>query len=83
MTPITSLYDVRLATLFGVTISVIETLALELDTNPEQLLAEYLYLTNRKLHEVGEEVYINKLTDHFITRFSLKQLANFYYAYIY
>lgn len=61
MTPIESIYDVRLVTLIGVVVNSIETLALEMSVNPEQLLAEYLYLANKKLHETGEEEYMNKL----------------------
>lgn len=61
MKPIESKDDLRLATLIGLAINVIESLALEYDVNPEQLLAEYLYFTNKKVHEIGHEGYLNKL----------------------
>ena len=61
MTPIESREDIRLATLIGVAINAIESLSLATDVNPEQLLAEYLYLTNKRIHEIGHEGYLNKL----------------------
>lgn len=65
MTPIESREDLRLATLIGVAINAIESLALEYNTNPEQLLAEYLYITNKTVHEVGHESYLNKLWNNY------------------
>ena len=60
MKPIKSEYDVRLLTLIGLAVSAFETLALELNVDPDKLLAENLYLVTKKLHEVGEEEIINK-----------------------
>lgn len=65
MTPIESLHDVRLVTLVGVAINAIETLAILKDKDPETILAEYLYLTNSYVNNVGEEVYIQKLQGHY------------------
>lgn len=65
MTPIESRYDVRLLTLMGVAISSFETLALELDVDADKLLAESLYLTTKRIHEVGEEMYISKLESNY------------------
>ena len=65
MTPITSKYDVRLTTLLSLAINTIESLALQTDTDPEQILAEHLYLTTKRLHEVGEERYMDKLTRNY------------------
>ena len=65
MKPIGSRDDLRLATLIGVAINAIESLALEYNTNPEQLLAEYLYFTNKKVNEIGHEGYLNKLWTHY------------------
>ena len=61
MTPMESPYDVRLVTLIGLAINAVETLALEQDKNPDQLIAELLYITNKRLHETGEEDYLRKL----------------------
>ena len=61
MKPIESRDDLRLATLIGVAINAIESLALEYNTNPEQLLAEYLYYTNKRVNEIGHEAYLHKL----------------------
>ena len=65
MNPITSKYDVRLTTLLGLAINTIESLALQTNTDPEQILAEHLYLTTKRLHEVGEEMYMDKLTRNY------------------
>lgn len=65
MTPIASVYDVRLVTLIGVAINVIESLALATDVNAETILAEHLYLTNKQVHELGEQAYIDDLTDNY------------------
>ena len=65
MTPISSAYDVRLVTLIGVAINVIESLALATDTDPDKILAEHLYLTNKQVHELGEQSYIDDLTDNY------------------
>lgn len=65
MTPIESIYDVRLATLIGVAMSAIESLALAKNTNPEQILAETLFLTNKQVHESGEEAFLMKLTNNY------------------
>lgn len=62
MTPIESRYDIRLLTLIGVTINVLETLSLELDADADKLLAEYLYLTSKQIHEQGANEYLDKLT---------------------
>ncbi len=65
MTPIESKHDVRLMTLIGVAINSIESLALATDVNPEQLLAEYLYISNKMIHEHGEEVYLERLSHNY------------------
>ena len=65
MTPINSIYDVRLVTLFGTLINAIESLAIETDRDPDVLLAESLFLVNKRLHEVGEEMYLEKLKRHY------------------
>ena len=65
MTPIESTHDTRLLTLLGVLFQAIESLALEVDIEPEQLFAEYLYLSNKTVHELGAETYIGKLTRHY------------------
>lgn len=65
MTPIKSMYDVRLVTLVGVLMETIETLALQLDVNPEQLLSDNLYLVTKRVHENGEEGYLNKLQENY------------------
>ena len=61
MTPIESRYDLRLVTLVAVAMEAIENLAMEFNVNPEQLTAEYLFICNKKIHEQGEEGYLNKL----------------------
>lgn len=61
MTPIESRYDLRLVTILGVAMEAIECIALENNTNPEQLIAEYLFLINKRIATVGEEVFLNKL----------------------
>lgn len=65
MTPISSPYDVRLVTLIGVAINVIESLALATDTDPDKILANHLYLTNKYVHEMGEQAYIDDLTNNY------------------
>lgn len=61
MTPIESHYDVRWLTLCGVTMEVIEELALLADKDPDLILAETLYRINKRIHELGEEPVANKL----------------------
>ncbi len=61
MTPIESPYDTRLTTLIAVAINVIESLALVTDTDADKILAECLYLSNKSIHELGEEKYLDKL----------------------
>lgn len=65
MKPIKSEYDVRLLTLIGLAVSAFESLALELNIDPDKLLAEYLYLVTKKLHEVGEEEIVNKFRQQY------------------
>ncbi|WP_319418866.1 hypothetical protein [Pleurocapsa sp. FMAR1] len=65
MTPIESPYDVRLVTLIGLAINAVETLALEQDRDPETIIAELLYVTNKRLHETGEKDYLRKLSSHY------------------
>ena len=65
MPPIVSPYDTRLTTLIGVAIDLAEELALYKHQNPSENLAASLYLANKRVHEWGEETYINKLaTDY-------------------
>lgn len=65
MTPIESVYDVRLTTLIGVAINVIEELAVRTHKDPDLILAEALYLTNKNVHEHGEEQYHSRLEGHY------------------
>lgn len=62
---IQSKYDVRLVTLLGVAVSCLETLALELNVDPDLLLAETLYKTTKSLHEIGEETIFSKIEGHY------------------
>lgn len=63
--PITSQDDTRLVTLIGLAMSVIESLAIEEDNDPDAILARELYLTNKQVHEVGTHCYLEKLTSHY------------------
>jgi hypothetical protein len=63
--PITSIDDVRLVTLIGVAINTIESLAVEQDDDPNAILARELYLTNKRVHDVGTACYLHKLTSHY------------------
>lgn len=65
MTPIESIYDVRLVVLLETMIEMIEALAIETDCNPEQILSDHLFLSTKKVHEYGEEVTMAKLQDHY------------------
>ena len=65
MTPIETRYDTRLVTLIGVAINTIEALALEVGCDPDKILAESLYLSNKYVHERGEEVYLNTLSTNY------------------
>lgn len=60
--PIESEYDLRLITLIGVAISAFESLSLARDIDADKLLSDHLYLTTKYIHEVGEQVFIEKLT---------------------
>jgi hypothetical protein len=62
---VTSPEDIRLVTLIGIAISVIESLAIEKDVDPEFILSRELYLTNKRIHELGTDCYLEKLTDHY------------------
>ncbi len=61
MTPIESIYDVRLVILLKTLMDMIETLSIEHDINPEQILSDYLFLSTKRVHEYGEDVTITKL----------------------
>ncbi len=62
---IMSPYDIRFVTLIGVVIDLAEELALYKHQNPSENLATSLYLANKRVHEWGEEKYLNKLaTDY-------------------
>ena len=65
MTPIESKDDVRLVTLVGVAINVIEELAILTDVSPNEILAEYLYFTTLKQLELGTTQYMTKLATHY------------------
>jgi len=65
MTPIVSYDDVRLLTLIGVAIEAIEELALWSDVDPDKILAEKLYLTNKQVHEQGGDMFACKLATHY------------------
>jgi hypothetical protein len=64
-TPVTSPEDIRLVTLIGITINVIESLAIQNDLDPEFILSKELYLTNKRIHEIGTNCYLEKLTSHY------------------
>lgn len=61
MSPIKSVYDVRLLTILSITMDVIEQLTLLTDTNSDTILAEALYRSNKQIHEIGEQPIANKL----------------------
>lgn len=61
ITPIESICDVRLVTLLDVLMQTLETLSLSTDCNAEQLLSDSLFLSTKKIHEVGEEKTIGKM----------------------
>ena len=63
--PITSPEDIRLATLIGVVISTVESLAIESDEDPDLILSRALYLTNKRIHEMGTNCYLEKLVSHY------------------
>ena len=63
--PIESVDGVRFVTLIGVAISVIESLALERDENPDKLFSDHLFLTNKYIHSIGVDVYIQKLASNY------------------
>ena len=44
---------------------VIETLSVELDMSPEQLLSDYLFVNTKLVHECGEETTLTKLQSHY------------------
>ncbi len=64
-TPINSIDDVRLVTLIGVAINVIEDYGLQNDIDPETVLAKYLYIANRQVLSAGTNCYLEKLIDHY------------------
>ena len=64
-TPITSPEDIRLVTLIGVAINAIESLAIENDIDSDYILSKELYLTNKRIHEMGTNCYLEKLTSHY------------------
>ena len=64
-TPIESVNDVRLVTLVGVAISVIESLALERDENPDKLFSDHLFLTNKYIHSIGGDAYIERMKSNY------------------
>lgn len=61
MTPIVNRNDERLATLIGVCIDAIERLALELDRDPDTILAESLYVASQDIKDFGADMAVNKL----------------------
>ena len=65
MTPIESIHDARLVALIGVAINVCESLALEIDKEPNTVLAEHLFLADRYIQNLGTDIYINKLCSHY------------------
>lgn len=65
MSPIESIYDCRLVTLLATLMSLVETLALELDSDPDTLIAEYLYYQTKKVYSQGEEDVLNKIQSSF------------------
>lgn len=65
MTPIESRYDVRLAIILSFAMSAIESLALETDTDPELIAAQYLFINTKSILEYGEEKCLNKLMNNY------------------
>ncbi len=65
MPPIVSPYDTRLLTLAGVIINLSEELALWNNQPPREGVAEALFLVSKRVHEHGNEDYMNRLcTDY-------------------
>lgn len=61
ISPIESIYDVRLVTLFDVLMGFAETVSLTTDCNAEQLVSDFLYLSTKKIHAQGEQNTLDKL----------------------
>jgi hypothetical protein len=61
ITPIESIYDVRLVTLLNVLMGFAETVSLSTNCNAEQLISDSLYLTTKKIHEIGEQDVLDKM----------------------
>lgn len=61
MTPIESPYDVRFLTLVNVALESIEELALLQDKDPQLILAEALYISEKRIHERGGDCVATKL----------------------
>ncbi len=65
MSPIVSPYDTRLLTLAGVVINLAEELAVWNNQSPREGVAEALFLVSKRVHEHGEEDYMDRLcTDY-------------------
>jgi hypothetical protein len=64
-TPIESVNDTRLVTLIGVAISVLESLALERDENPDKLLSDHLFLTNKYIHSIGGDAFVERMKSNY------------------
>ncbi len=65
MTPIESIYDVRLTVLLRTLMDVIECLAIQTDCSPEQLLSDHLFISTKRVHQYGEDTTMIKLQDHY------------------
>ena len=65
MSPIVSPYDTRLLVLAGVIVNLSEELAVWNNQSPREAVAEALYRVNKRVHEHGEEDYMDRLcTDY-------------------
>lgn len=65
MTPIESPYDTRFLTLVSVAMCVLEDMALNVDADPQLLLAEYLFVCNKQIAEKGTEGIANRLLQNY------------------
>ena len=65
MSPIESIHDCRLAALLGVLMSLLESLAVEVDTDPDTLLAEHLFIHTKRIYALGEEATLRKVEREF------------------
>lgn len=65
MTPIESPYDTRFVILIGLAMCALEDMALNVDADPQLLLAEYLFVCNKQIAEKGTEGIANRLLQNY------------------